>query len=84
MALPTYTYDFNPPLYTQDLRGQYAQSIEGKIAERSAEDALESSEKFAAIASFYGLPYPAESLRAAWEKVLFNEDHGILPGDNND
>ena len=84
VALPTYTYDFNPPLHIQDLRGQYAQSIEAKMAERSAEDALESSEKFSTIASFYGLPYPAESLRTAWEKVLFNQDHGILPGDNND
>ena len=84
VALPTYTYDFNPPLYIQDLRGQYAQSIEAKIAERRAEDSLESSEKFSTIASFYGLPYPAANLRTAWEKVLFNQDHGVLPGDNND
>src|SRR5262249_42344809 len=54
VALPTYTYDFNPPLFIRDLRGLYGQRPKAKLAERSAEDMLESSEKFASIASFYG------------------------------
>ena len=84
ISIPTYHYDFNPTLFHGDLRGQYGESIEGKLAERSAEDRLESAEKFSTIASVYGLPYPADRLRTAWEKVLFNQDHGVLPGDSND
>jgi alpha-mannosidase len=84
VAIPTYNYDFNPPLYHGDLRGQYGECIDAKIAERSAEDRLESAEKFSTIASTFGLPYPVDRLRTAWEKVLFNQDHGVLPGDNND
>lgn len=80
VSLPTRTNDFNPPFHIADLRGLYGESIEGKIAERRSEEALESSEKFNTIASFYGLPYPAQALRAAWQKVLFNQDHDIMPG----
>lgn len=84
VALPTYTYDFNPPLFIQDLRGLYGQRPKAKLAERRAEDMLESSEKFASIARFYGRPYPSADLTNAWEKVLFNQDHDALPGSHID
>lgn len=83
-SLPTYTYDFNPPLFIQDLRGLYGQRPKGKLAERHAEDMLESSEKFASLASFYGQRYPSPELSEAWEKVLFNQDHDALPGSHID
>jgi alpha-mannosidase len=84
LALPTYTYDLNPPLYIQDLRGLYGERPGAKLAERRAEDLLESSEKFNVIAALHGQPYPAEELRLAWYKVLFNQDHDILPGSHTD
>jgi len=84
VSLPTRTNDFNPPLYIADLRGLYAESIKGKIAERRAEDMLESSEQFSSIASLYGLPYPAQKLRAAWKRVLFNQNHDVMPGSHTD
>lgn len=82
--LPTYHYDFNPPLLMEDLRGLYGESSGGKIAERRSEDTLESAEKLSTIASFYGQPYPSDALRTAWRNVLFNQDHDILPGSHID
>ena len=82
--LPTYTYDFNPPLYMQDLRGQYGERPDAKLANRRSEDMLESAEKFSSLAAFMGLTYPAVEFHDGWEKVLFNQDHGALPGDNID
>jgi alpha-mannosidase len=84
VQLPTYTYDFNPARYTQDLRGQYAERPHAKLANRRSEDMLESAEKFSSLAAVLGLEYPAVEFRDGWEKVLFNQDHGALPGDNTD
>ena len=82
--LPTYTYDFNPPLFIQDLRGLYGQRPNTKLANRQAEDMLESAEKFSTVTSFYGQPYPSKDFDSAWKKVLFNQDHDALPGSHID
>ena len=84
LSVPTYTYDFNPPLYIQDLRGLWGERPRQKLALRSAEDALESSEKFNSIASLYGNPYPAGELLGAWKKVLFNHNHDNMGGSHTD
>lgn len=84
IRLPTYTYDFNPPLFIEDLRGLYGESPAGKIAERHSEETLESAEKFSSVASFYGQSYPKEAFRTAWWNVLFNQDHDVLPGSHID
>jgi alpha-mannosidase len=84
ISLPTYTYDFNPPLFIQDLRGTYGQRPNTKLANRKAEDMLESAEKFSTVTSFYGQSYPSEDFDGAWEKILFNEDHDALPGSHID
>ncbi len=84
LSLPTYSYDFNPPLFIQDLRGLWGQRPGQKLALRRSEDALQSSEKFCSIASFYGLPYPAGDLLRAWEKVLFNHNHDNMGGSHTD
>ena len=84
ISLPTYTYDFNPPLFIQDLRGIWGERPRQKLAERRAEDMLESSEKFNSIASLYGQPYPAGELLGAWEKVLINHNHDNVGGSQAD
>jgi len=84
ITLPTYAYDFNPPLFIQDLRGLYGQRPNTKLANRKAEDTLESAERFSVVTSFYGQPYPSEDFNGAWEKLLFNENHDALPGSHID
>lgn len=84
VSLPSYTYDFNPPLFIQDLRGLYGQRPKSKQANRRAEDMLESSEKFSTVASAYGSSYPFQELRRAWKQVLFNQDHDAIPGSHTD
>jgi alpha-mannosidase len=84
VSLPTYTNEFNPPLFIQDLRGLYGERPDAKMANRRAEHLLESSEKFSSIASRFGLKYPQSDLQAAWLKVIFNQDHDALPGSHTD
>jgi alpha-mannosidase len=83
-ALPTYTYDFNPPLHIQDLRGLYGERPAVKLANRRAEESLESAEKFESVATIFGQTYPLEALDTAWENVLFNQDHDAVPGSHID
>jgi alpha-mannosidase len=84
VPLPTYHYDFYPPLFIQDLRGLYGERPNAKLANRRSEDTLESSEKFATVASFLGRPYPKAEFTRAWANVTFNQDHDALPGSNID
>lgn len=84
IALPTYKYDFNPPLHIQDLRGLYGERPSAKLANRRSEETLESAEKFAVIASTFGQVYPLARFDTAWEKVLFNQDHDAIPGSHTD
>jgi alpha-mannosidase len=79
--LPTYTYDFNPPLaYFGDLRGIWGERPAQKLAERSVEDLLEGSEKLCSIMSVYGQPYPTHALQWGWERVLANQVHDTMAG----
>ena len=82
--LPTYTYDFNPPEYIQDLRGLYGERPDDKLANRRAEEMLESAEKFDSVSTTFGSAYPSERLGVAWENVLFNQDHDAIPGSHTD
>jgi alpha-mannosidase len=84
VPLPTYHYDFYPPLFIQDLRGLYGERPYNKLANRRAEDTLESSEKFSTVASFFGRPYPQTEFNDAWANVTFNQDHDALPGSHID
>jgi len=84
VQLPTYTYDFNPPLLRADLRGLYGQRPEDKLAERRAEESLESSEMLSSIAGFYGQPYPANEIRWGWERLLANQFHDTMGGSDTD
>jgi alpha-mannosidase len=84
VRLPTYHFDFNPPLLTGDLRGLYGERPAIKLDERRAEDILESSEKFCAITGSFGHLYPTEQLRWGWERLLFSQDHDSMPGSHTD
>ncbi|GHU75467.1 hypothetical protein AGMMS49992_19510 [Clostridia bacterium] len=52
-----------------------------KRANRQSENRLVTAEKWSAIASIVtGSDYPMKDFERAWKKVLFNQDHDILPG----
>jgi len=84
ISLPTYDYDFNPPLSWGDLRGIWGEHPDEKLAERSSEDMLEASEKISSIASFYGEPYPERDFAWAWKRILYNQNHDTVAGSHAD
>jgi len=61
-------------------RGCYSAYSPIKTLNRQAEETLLAAEKWAAVASFYGLSYPRERLEHAWRLLLFNQFHDILAG----
>ncbi len=67
-------------LYMEGHRGTLTTHAEAKRGNRKSEALLETSEKAATIASLLGHPYPDAELREAWQRVLFNQFHDILPG----
>ncbi|GAB4369202.1 MAG: alpha-mannosidase [Calditrichia bacterium] len=71
---------WNDELYLEYHRGTYTTQAQMKYYNRKSEVLLTNTEKFAAIASQYGLPYPRTDLEGAWQIVLFNQFHDILPG----
>ena len=61
--------------------GCYTSQSRIKRANAMAERMLGAAEMFSAFAhARTGGAYPADSLKAAWRKVLFNQFHDILPG----
>lgn len=73
------------PVVTGELNfiftGCYTTETRIKRANRIGEAALYESEAMsAAAARLTGLPYPAKRFMEAWENVLFNHFHDILPG----
>jgi alpha-mannosidase len=67
-------------LYFQFHRGTYTTQARTKRNNRRAECLLEVAEKFAIVAWLRGLPYPAAELNGAWQKLLLNQFHDVLPG----
>jgi len=73
------------PEWSDDLQlnapGCYAAHSEIKRLNRRAEYDLMSAERLATLASaLLDVPYPADELRGAWERVCFNHFHDILCG----
>jgi alpha-mannosidase len=64
-------------LYLEYHRGTYTTQAAMKRRNRALESLLGAAEAAAALAP---APYPRDSLRTAWERVLFNQFHDILPG----
>ena len=84
VRLPSLDQDFNPPLAIADLRGLYGQRPAAKLANRAAEESLETGEKLAALAGLAGFAYPARQLRVGWDKLLFNQSHDGMGGSHID
>ncbi len=70
----------NDELYFQFHRGTYTTQAKVKKNNRKAECLLETAEKFSTIARKYGYAYPSRELKDAWEKLMLNQFHDILPG----
>ncbi len=71
---------WNDELYLEYHRGTFTTQSAVKKANREHENLLTGTETFSAIANRLGKPYPADALRTAWETVMFNQFHDILPG----
>ncbi|HTZ43003.1 MAG TPA: glycoside hydrolase family 38 C-terminal domain-containing protein [Jatrophihabitans sp.] len=68
-------------LYLEFHRGTYTSQARTKLGNRRSEHLLREAELWATTATVRtGAPYPAEELRAAWETVLLQQFHDILPG----
>ena len=67
-------------LYFELHRGTYTSQSRTKRLNRDAEQALREAEMWSVAAG----DYPAETLDAAWTKLLLNQFHDILPGSSID
>ena len=74
--LPTW----NDELYLQFHRGCYTSQARIKRHNRRSEVLFHDAELLAAIGFLHGGRYPAEELNRAWELILLNQFHDILPG----
>jgi alpha-mannosidase len=70
----------NGELYFEFHRGTYTTQAAVKKNNRRAECLLEVAEKFSTLAQKYGHTYPTGELNDAWEKLLLNQFHDVLPG----
>lgn len=73
------------PVVTGDLQhhapGCYSAQSMIKIEQRRAQHVLLAAERWAVTASaIAGMAYPSKEFGHAWEQVLFNQFHDILPG----
>lgn len=67
-------------LYFQYHRGVFTSQAETKRHNRESEELMLNAEKFAAMDTLFGQPYPSAQLNYAWRKVLFNQFHDIAAG----
>lgn len=68
-------------LYLEFHRGTYTSQARTKRGNRRSEHLLREAELWATTATVRtGVPYPADELRKAWETVLLQQFHDILPG----
>lgn len=71
-------------LYLEFHRGCYTTHAEQKYFNRRCEALLYEAELWSSLASILlgreTYPYPQQELEGAWQKVLFNQFHDILPG----
>jgi alpha-mannosidase len=75
----------NPPVWSGEMylefhRGTYTSQARTKRGNRRSEHALREAELWATTAALAGADYPYEALQEAWETVLLQQFHDILPG----
>jgi alpha-mannosidase len=71
---------WNDELYLQFHRGTYTSQAKIKKNNRTAEVLLHNAELFCSIDFLHSGPYPQKELQHAWELLLLNQFHDILPG----
>lgn len=67
-------------LYLEFHRGTYTSQARMKRGNRRSEHLLREAELWSVHAALRGMPYPYDELDAAWETVLLQQFHDILPG----
>lgn len=68
-------------MYLENHRGTYTTQAEIKKNNRLGEITAEEAEKFSSIAQFIGaVSYPQAEINGAWERIMLNQFHDILPG----
>jgi alpha-mannosidase len=67
-------------LYLENHRGTLTTQAKTKRGNREGERLLETAEKAASIAHVMGRTYPVDHLARAWQLLLLNQFHDILPG----
>lgn len=67
-------------LYLEYHRGTYTTQAAVKKGNRKGECGLMTAEKLASVARLHGNDYPARRLEKAWDLLVFNQMHDILPG----
>jgi alpha-mannosidase len=67
-------------LYLERHRGTYTTQARTKQLNRRCELLLRETEALCALHLAHGGRYPGRDLRAAWEKVLLNQFHDVIPG----
>lgn len=75
-GLPTWMGE----MYLELHRGTLTTQALVKQLNRQGEHRLVEAEAFAAIALLDGVDYPTEQLDAAWQDLLYNQFHDVLPG----
>jgi len=75
----------NPPVWSGEMylefhRGTYTSQARTKRGNRRSEHALREAELWATSAALAGAEYPYDALEEAWETVLLQQFHDILPG----
>ena len=71
-------------MYLENHRGVYTSQAMIKKNNRLGEIAAEEAEKLSVMAEYHGtVGYPMANLTNAWEKILMNDFHDILPGTGN-
>jgi alpha-mannosidase len=67
-------------LYLEYHRGTFTTQSETSDLNRESEELLTNAEKFSTVATMYGRKYDNASIEKAWQEVMFNQFHDILPG----
>jgi alpha-mannosidase len=71
-------------LYLQVHRGTFTSQARTKRYNRKTESLLHNAEALASMAHLLKSDYPQAALNAAWETVMLNQFHDILPGSSID
>lgn len=76
-----HTPHWNGELYLEFHRGTYTSQAKNKRYNRKSEFMFENAETLSLINEYLtGAVYPKEKMQAAWETILLNQFHDIIPG----